>query len=117
MKINIEDLPPTFKIEVTKEQLLSFAEFILSKTGKDWHKKSDNDELMTIQDAADYLKLARQTLYQLTSKNAIPFAKKHKRLYFKKTELNAWLATGKQEVQSDEKEDLIKHIKQNRRKG
>ena len=53
-------------------------------------------EILNIQEASKYLKLAKQTLYSFTSKRAIPFFKKGKKLYFKKIELNSWLTEGKQ---------------------
>lgn len=38
------------------------------------------------------------TLYQLTHKREIPFNKKGKTMYFKKDEIDKWIADGKQEM-------------------
>lgn len=61
-------------------------------------QQSENNalpELLTIDQAAKYLNLAKQTLYGFTSKGDIPYLKRAKKLYFKKTELNNWITEGK----------------------
>lgn len=53
-------------------------------------------ELFNIAEAGTYLNLAKQTLYGFTSKNLIPFIKRGKKLYFRKSDLDKWLLQGKQ---------------------
>lgn len=55
----------------------------------------EENKLLSINEAAKHLNLARQTLYGFTSNRAIPFIKKGKKLYFKKSDLNIWLEEGK----------------------
>jgi len=55
----------------------------------------DNDKPLSIKEAGEFLNLARQTIYGLTSKNLIPFSKRGKKLYFNKSELIQWLSEGK----------------------
>lgn len=50
---------------------------------------SDNETPCTIQQAAEFLNVSRQTIYQNIAK--IPHRKRHGRLYFFKTELAAYL--------------------------
>lgn len=52
-------------------------------------------KLLSVEQACAYLNLAKQTLYGFTSKQEIPFLKKGKKLYFKQTELEAWINAGK----------------------
>lgn len=52
-------------------------------------------ELLNVTQAAEYLNLAKQTLYGFTSKGVIPYLKRGKKLYFKKSELNKWISEGK----------------------
>lgn len=52
-------------------------------------------QFLTIDEACEYLNLAKQTLYGYTSKHEIPFIKKGKKLYFKKDDLENWLTSGK----------------------
>lgn len=56
------------------------------------------NNLLDIDEACKLLKLAKQTLYGFTSKNIIPFIKRGKKLYFRKSELETWLNEGKQKT-------------------
>ena len=56
--------------------------------------KLDTGKLLSVTEAANFLNLAPQTLYGFTSNRTIPFIKKGKKLYFKKEDLEAWLASG-----------------------
>ena len=51
-------------------------------------------ELLTIDEAAEFTRLAKQTLYDYTHRRKVPFLKAGKRLLFRKTELDAWLNAG-----------------------
>ncbi|GGB64698.1 hypothetical protein GCM10007424_00750 [Flavobacterium suaedae] len=53
------------------------------------------EELLTITEAAKFLNLSVATLYSKVSRNEIPVCKKGKRLYFLKSELTAWIQSGK----------------------
>ena len=53
------------------------------------------DQLLNVKQASKYLDLAVQTVYGLTSNNKIPFLKRGKKLYFKKTDLLQWVEAGK----------------------
>ena len=64
------------------------------------------DEIINIKQAAIFLNLATQTLYGFTSKNTIPFLKRGKKLYFRKSELESWLAEGKQKSNSEISQEL-----------
>jgi excisionase family DNA binding protein len=57
---------------------------------------SHYNDILTLTEACKYLNLAKQTLYGFTSKNEIPFIKRGKKLYFKKSDLEKWLMEGKQ---------------------
>lgn len=61
----------------------------------------NEDEIINVQQAARFLNLATQTLYGFTSKHTIPFLKRGKKLYFRKSELETWLAEGKQRSNSE----------------
>jgi excisionase family DNA binding protein len=61
-------------------------------------ENSNQDDFLTISQAAEYLNLAKQTLYGFTSTNQIPFIKKGKKLHFRKADLQAWVLEGKQKT-------------------
>jgi len=79
----------------TPNELSSLIETSLKKIlGESSYLQNDPNalpELLNISQASQYLSLAKQTLYSFTSKNEIPFIKRGKKLYFKKSELNKWL--------------------------
>lgn len=60
-----------------------------------YHSEASIDKLLNIQEAASYLNLAQQTLYGFTSSRTIPFIKKGKKLYFRKSDLDQWLSEGR----------------------
>lgn len=49
------------------------------------------EKLMTIREAAQFLKCSIQTIYGKVSKKEIPFHKQGKRLYFSERELTKWI--------------------------
>lgn len=51
------------------------------------------DSLITVKEVADYLKLKEQTVYLLARQNKIPSLKVGGSLRFKKSQIDAWLAT------------------------
>jgi excisionase family DNA binding protein len=52
------------------------------------------EELLTITQAAQFLKISVSTVYGKVCKQKIPFLKNGKRIYFRKTELTEWLKAG-----------------------
>ncbi|MFH1052261.1 MAG: helix-turn-helix domain-containing protein [bacterium] len=64
-------------------------------------KTEKADKLMSIQEAAKFLSLAIPTLYGMTSKHTIPYRKRGKKIYFKESELTAWLDAGKKKSVSE----------------
>jgi len=52
-------------------------------------------QLMIVEDAARFLSLSRHTIYGLVNRNAIPYMKKGKRLYFTTEQLTTWLKSGR----------------------
>lgn len=84
-------------ILTTPEELYQLVEDVLGKVLPGYLPPSDSssqDQLFNIQEAADYLNLAKQTIYGFTSRGQIPHIKKAKRLLFRKSELDQWLMEG-----------------------
>ena len=73
--------------------------------------KNQTQKPLTMEEAARYLDVSKSTLYKMTSSNTICFYKpNHKRIYFAKSELDAWLMRNavKTEVEVEqEAEDYI----------
>lgn len=91
-------------IVTTKDELTDLIESSVRKalSAQSPQRESRLDDFMTIDDAASYLNLAKQTLYGFTSTEQIPFFKKGKKVYFRKHDLEAWLLDGKRKT-TDEK--------------
>jgi excisionase family DNA binding protein len=81
-------------------------------------EQQTKDELMTVETAAEYLRMSRSSIYQLTSRLEIPFMKKGKRLYFKKEELRQWVEEGSNKPSSQEEKHAraLSHLRPRRRK-
>jgi len=107
--LDLTKMPQRIRVELQLQDLLVFAQKLLEAKLEETIP-NNQPEFLTISEAADLLKLAKQTLYQLTSRRAIPFYKKNKRIYFKRTELLAWLEDGKQQTQQEFDEALLAHI-------
>lgn len=72
---------------------------ILSVQKQETHPEPD--PLLTIQQAAEFLKLSVPTIYSLVSRSEIPVSKKTKRLYFSRKELTDWIKTGRRKTISE----------------
>jgi excisionase family DNA binding protein len=57
--------------------------------------KQHEEELLTIQGAAEFLRLSVPTIYAKVHRRELPFLKRSKRLYFEKAELLAYLKEGR----------------------
>ncbi len=86
----------------------------LSTSQKSNIEVSQQDELLTIQQAAEILKLSVPTIYGLVSRTEIPHAKKGKRLYFSKQELLDWVKAGRKKTNAEIAADATAYCKKGR---
>lgn len=74
--------------------------------------KQSLPDLMDIKMTAEYLHVARATVYSMTHKRAVPYYKRGGRLYFKKAELEQWVAGGRRmtvdEIKQAARESLMR---------
>ena len=61
----------------------------------------EEDKLMTIQEAAEFLDLCKPTIYGYVSRGEIPVSKRGKRLYFSKQELREWVTQGRRKTSTE----------------
>ena len=64
-----------------------------------------HDEIMTVADVAEYLKMKPQTIYKWLQDGMIPAAKLGKEWRFKKSVIDAWLDKKMAESAYEEKKD------------
>jgi excisionase family DNA binding protein len=59
------------------------------------------EQLLTVQEAAQFLNLTVPTIYSKVSKGELPVMKRSKRLYFSSTELMAYLKDGRKKSNTE----------------
>lgn len=68
------------------------------------------EQLLTIQEAADFLTLTVPTMYSKVSKGELPVMKRSKRLYFSRTELLEYLKQGRKKSNAEIEEEAENHL-------
>lgn len=58
-------------------------------------------EIMNVQQVADYLSIAKQTVYGMTCRSKVPYYKRGKRLYFQKSDIDEWLLTARRKTKEE----------------
>jgi excisionase family DNA binding protein len=71
------------------------------------------EPLVTVAEAARITGLAVNTLYDKTYQRAIPHYKKGKRVYFRVSELVAWIATGRVATSAEIEAKAVTHVLNN----
>jgi len=74
------------------------------------------EQLLTIQEAAEFLSLTVPTLYSKCSKNELPYMKRSKRLYFSRTELLEYLKAGRKKSNAEIEQEAEVYLS-NKNKG
>ena len=74
-------------------------------------------EVLNLNETAQYLDISQSHLYKLTSTKRIPhFCPQGKKIYFKRTELDEWLLTNRQNTISDIEKQAANYLLQNKRR-
>ncbi len=68
------------------------------------------NELMNVQQVAEYLSLAVQTIYSLVHKMEIPNFKRGKRLYFKRTEIDDWIGQSRRKTMVEIEQEASNYL-------
>jgi len=82
---------------LSEDQIEDFANkmYERAKASFESQEETQQEVPILIDDAAKIINLSKPTIYGLVHKNKIPYRKKGKRLYFLKSELIAWINSGK----------------------
>jgi len=81
------------------------------------HNHSEEaDQLLTIEDTAKLLNLSVPTIYSKVCRKEIPVNKQGKRLYFYKSELIAWIKSGRKKTAMEIHQEAEKILASNKRK-
>lgn len=79
--------------------------------------KQQLSEIMDVQQASEFLKLKVTTLYEKTSRKTIPHLKKGNKLYFHRSELEAWIKEGKVKTRDEIESEAITFTLNNHNKA
>ncbi|MFN9116267.1 MAG: helix-turn-helix domain-containing protein [Bacteroidota bacterium] len=103
-------------VVIRKEDLSEIMEDLVTRNASAHVDEERANRFLDVQEAAAYLKLARQTIYGLTSKRNIPFFKKGKKLYFRESDLKDWLLSGKKVTSDEIREKGLNSLKERTQK-
>ena len=84
-------------------------------TNKNTQPIHQPEQLLTIQEAAEFLTLSVATMYSKVSKNEIPFMKKGKRLYFSRIELLEYVKQGRSKSNTEIEQEAEMYLSNNKK--
>lgn len=85
-------------------------------------KQGDNvpvvyaNELMNVQQVAEYITLSVQTIYGLVHKMEIPNSKRGKRLYFKRTDIYDWIGQSRRKTRVEIEQEASNYLLRSRKR-
>jgi excisionase family DNA binding protein len=83
----------------------------LKHTPKEQGERTEPEQLLTVQQAAELLNLSVPTLYGYSQRAEIPVCKRGKRLYFSKQSLFEWIKDGKKKTLAETASEAEKYLK------
>lgn len=103
--------------EIIVEKLNSIERLLLEITNRNITDltSTSSDELMNVKRVAEYLSLSVSTIYKLTFTMEIPCMKRGKRLYFRKDEINKWVAESRRKTRAEIEAEANDYILKRRR--
>ena len=93
-------------VQLDSEQLRSLIQSSVRKVLKESQAQTvkpteQPEQLLTIQEAAEFLSLSVPTMYSKVSKGELPVMKRSKRLYFSKAELMEYVKAGRKKSNAE----------------
>lgn len=73
------------------------------------------EQLLTIQEASEFLSLTVPTMYSKVSKGELPVMKRSKRLYFSRTELLEYLKDGRKKSNAEIEQETKAYLSNNKK--
>jgi len=99
---------------VTKmqEKLDNIEQLLISRQ----ERSPEQEELMSISKAAEFLDLAVPTVYSKVCRKEIPVNKRGKRLYFYRSELTEWIKSGRKKTADEIREEAVQQLTTSQRR-
>lgn len=102
--------------EVIEARLSSIENLILDlKQPTKVEPTEQPEQLLTVQEAAQFLNLTVPTIYSKVSKGELPVMKRSKRLYFSSTELIEYLKEGRKKSNAEIEQEAETYLSNNRK--
>lgn len=77
---------------------------------------TNNKEVLTFEEACEYMGVSRSFLYKLTSRRQIPHSKPNgKMIFFEKQKLNLWLLRNKRKSEVEIESEALKYTLTNKK--
>jgi len=111
---NFAEMTNPFEVIETRLSNIETLLLDLKHQPKEVEPTDQPEQLLTIQEAAQFLSLTVPTLYSKVSKGELPVMKRSKRLYFSRTELMEYLKAGRKKSNSEIEAEAQTYLK---RKG
>ncbi|WP_017732238.1 helix-turn-helix domain-containing protein [Nafulsella turpanensis] len=109
--LTFDQLPKA--VTMLTQEVSELKKLLLEK--REQHPANAPEQLLTVQEAAEFLNLTVPTIYSKVSKGELPVMKRSKRLYFSRTELLDYLKEGRKksnaEIESDAEAYLLNNKK------
>ena len=104
--LSFENLPEAVGLLIQKIDNLERK--LLEQEGKQTTKTSD--DLLTVDQAAEFLNLAKPTVYSMVSRGELPYMKRSKRLYFSREDLVSYIKSGRKLTNEEIKDDAADYL-------
>lgn len=108
--LSFDQLPKAVSL-LTKE-VSELKRLIIQK--QDQPTAEQAEQVLTIQQAAEFLNLTVPTMYSKSSKGELPVMKRGKRLYFSKQELTKYLQAGRKKSFADVEAEASAYLSNNK---
>lgn len=95
--LTFDQLP--YAVSLLTQKLNDIERLLLQRESRE--QTDQREQLLTVEQAAEFLSLAKPTVYGMVSRNELPYMKRSKRLYFSRAELTAYLKEGRKKTQSE----------------
>ena len=109
--VTFNDLPKAVTM-LTKE-VSELKRLLIEK--QEQHTTEQPEQLLTVQEAAQFLNLTVPTMYSKVSKGELPVMKRSKRLYFSSTELMEYLKEGRKKSNAEIEQEAEAYLSNNRK--
>ena len=107
-------------VQLDSEQLSKLIQSSIRTVLKETQTNTDEpndqpEQLLTIQEAAEFLSLTVPTMYSKVSKGELPVMKRSKRLYFSRTELLEYLKDGRKKSNAEIEAEAKAYLSNNKK--